>query len=181
MIQTMAAAKSEFETDLKIFKSLSMAAVQMMLAGGELWDTDFEETLKEKTDFFDQDFAEPGIVTDSAVTPDMEPGIEAVGNIEDDKPLELDEAKKFHYAEIAYTVEAIEQILNGFLPVKQKQVLQVVMGRQPERDALAEKENRRQEATDKLHETLDTWPTEEIEILSGVVEKAESAKQLQLV
>jgi len=69
-----------------------------------------------------------------------------------------------------FAVKFIEDYLNGFQPDFQKAVLKVVMERQPERDALAAEENRRQEATDGLHEIIDNWPTEKVESLGRLLE-----------
>ncbi len=172
LISGIVAEKNEMAIHIEAFKGISLVAIELLLAGDDCWCQDFIEQLKDERGILVRYFSEINKVDKRE---DVESGIE------EDEPLELDETKKWPYADIAVSVGAIERVLEGYQPEKQKHIMQVVVDRQPERDAQTEKEIRRQEATDKLHETLDTWPTEEIEILSGVVEKAESAKQLQLV
>jgi len=101
-------------------------------------------------------------------------------DIEDDKPLELDEAKKFHNVENAYTIEIIERVLNTFLPEKQKQVLQLLIDRQPERDRLYEETEREVGATDKLLDIIKEWPTEKVESLGRLLSSEEFTEKLQL-
>jgi len=81
---------------------------------------------------------------------------------------------------LKFTVEHIEEILNGFQPDFQKAVLKFVMERQPERDKLAEEENRRQEATDGLHEIIDNWDTGKVESLCRLLEDESLEEKLQL-
>jgi hypothetical protein len=92
--------------------------------------------------------------------------------------LELDERAADYFR---LSVEDIEKSIDAFTPKWQHKLLQVIVNRQSERDAQAEKEIRRQEATDRLHKTIDKWSTEEIEILDGVIEKAARIDQIQLV
>jgi hypothetical protein len=146
LIRGMKVAESELTFAIQSFRGASLAAVNMMLAGGELFDTDFEET---NGGDIDKAIAELGL-----------------------------DKRAAEYFRIS--VEQVENSIASFKPTFQHKLLQVVMGRQSQRDALAAEENRRQEATGGLHETIDAWPTEKVESLSRLLASEEFTKKLHL-
>jgi hypothetical protein len=168
LIKQLEFARLEIEHAIDKLRGISLAVINLMLAAGEdFWGTDFFDAMKNEKRIL-------GPEVSKDVMSEFHKSIEA------GKQFGIEESQKWPYAEIKYTVEAIEQILDRFQPDYQKAVLKTVVDKQPQRDAVAAEENRRQEAQDKLSDTLDEWETEKIEKLNQLLEDKKLELQLQV-
>ena len=155
LIQGLVLASKETTMGLVVFKGLSLAAIQMMLAGEELFDEDFVDHLKEKAGMLQKAIAEMDSVSkepESEADAVIEEATESEPESEADAVIEeaIAAPKGLGRAIIASLVEDIEELLDHTTAEGQKEVLVILQASQPQRTAEYEAEVARDDARDNL-------------------------------